>query len=52
MNKAFEDTLVRIFARRSEITTKPDDPERLEAILDEWRLMIALIDQGWRRAFD
>jgi hypothetical protein len=47
-----EDMLVRMFAPRAIITTKPDDPERDKAILEEWSVIISLIRQGGGHLFD
>ena len=41
-----------MLAKRDVIMTRPDDPERLEAILGEWDVMISLLRYGYGWWFD
>ena len=45
-NTELEDMLARMFAPRAEITSQPDDPARLAALWEEWRVWYAL--EWWR----
>jgi hypothetical protein len=38
-NIPLENMIVAMFAPRAESTTKADDPQRLEAIMQEWRVL-------------
>jgi hypothetical protein len=42
-----EDMFVRMLGKREVILTKPDDPERIAAILEEWSVMVSLIRNGY-----
>jgi len=47
-----EDMFVKILGRRARIDTKPDDPERVAAIKQEWWVVFSLIRQGYSHQFD
>jgi hypothetical protein len=43
-----EDMFVRMLGKRDVITTQPDDPAHITAILEEWSVMISIIRQGYK----
>ena len=47
-----EDMFVRMLGKRDVITTQPDDPARITAILEEWPVMISLIRQGYKHLWE
>jgi hypothetical protein len=49
-NTDLEEMLVRMFAPRAAVASQPDDPARLAAIWEEWRVLYALTWWGTEQA--
>jgi hypothetical protein len=47
-----EDMFVRMLGKRDVITTQPDDPACITAILEEWPVMISLIRQAYKHLWE